>query len=259
MTAGEGAFLTEAASPGWSRDDVAGHACNNNVPMQPSEHGFVVLYLHGIHCQHLHKSAAYTKLFERHGLRVIAPHGARSWWTDKICAEFDANLTAERHIRTNVVGWLAEHWDAQPPRIGLLGTSMGGQGALRLAFKYPNTFPVVAALAPAIDYQIRFEQTDEETLPLMYADAEAARQDTATLHVHPLNWPRNTWYACDPADDKWHESSERLRMKMSALGIPFEYDLETSAGGHTWQYYDHMAPTAVGFIVDRLERERRRV
>ncbi len=55
---------------------------------------------------------------------------------------------------------------------------MGGQGALRLAFKQPRLFPVVAALSPAIDYQSIFDEPQEETLQALYADAEAARGKT---------------------------------------------------------------------------------
>ena len=135
---------------------------------------------------------------------------------------------------------------------------MGGQGALRLAFKHPNRFPVAAAISPAIDYHLRMDEGDE-TLPLMYADREAARQDTATLHVHPLNWPRSVWFACDPVDLRWHEAADRLRMKMSALGIPHEHDLETSGGGHSFEYYSRMAPAALNFVAARLESERLRV
>ena len=135
---------------------------------------------------------------------------------------------------------------------------MGGQGALRLAFKHANVFPVVAAISPAIDYQIRWREGDE-ILQAMYSDAESVRQDTATLHVHPLNWPRNIWFCCDPADHRWHESADRLRMKLGAIGIPHEYDLETTAGGHRFEYYNHMAPRALQFLAERLERERLRV
>ena len=51
-------------------------------------------------------------------------------------------------------------------------------------------------------------------------DAEDVRQDTATLHVHPLNWPRNIWFCCDPIDHRWHESTERLRLEAGRLGNP---------------------------------------
>jgi hypothetical protein len=98
----------------------------------------------------------------------------------------------------------------------------------------------------------------DAVLKQMYRDEEDARQDTATLHVHPLNWPRNIWFCCDPIDYRWHESADRLRMKLYSLGIPHECDLDTSAGGHGFAYYDRMAPAALDFILRRLDQERLR-
>jgi hypothetical protein len=74
-----------------------------------------------------------------------------------------------------------------------------------------------------------------------------------------LNWPRNQFFCCDPTDVRWHESADRLRMKLSSLGVPFECDLETAAGGHTFEYACHMSQRVVGFLAERLERERLRV
>jgi S-formylglutathione hydrolase FrmB len=242
----------------WIETNIAGHACDVFEPVERNPRGFSLIYLHGMHLNRLVDQPAFTAEFERHGLPVAAPFAARSWWTDRICREFDDKLTAERHVLDNVLPFVNEHFASQPPGVGLLGTSMGGQGALRFAFKHPNRFPVAAAISPAIDYHLRWNEGDE-TLPQMYADAETVRQDTATLHVHPLNWPRNIWFACDPADVRWHESADRLHMKLAALGIPHEYDLETSAGGHGFGYYSHMAPRAIEFLVKRLEQESRRV
>lgn len=243
----------------WSEITVAGHACHIYVPPKPSPHGFTVMYLHGLHLARLADHPVFERLFDQRGLRCIAPVTQRSWWTDRICREFDPHLSAERHILDRVLPWLAENWTVRPPRIALLGTSMGGQGALRFAYKHPNVFPVVAAISPAVDYQWKMEQEGDETLEQMYDDPEQARQDTATLHIHPLNWPRHQWFACDPADHRWHESTDKLRMKLYSLGVPYEADLETSGGGHSWEYYERMAEPAIRFIVDRLERERLRV
>ena len=242
----------------WSEIEVASHACDLFEPDEPSPHGYTVIYLHGVHQNRLVDKPAFIEAFDAHGLRVIAPHSKRSWWTDHICAEFDSTITAQEHVRQNVMAEIRRRWDIDVPRIALLGTSMGGQGALRLALKFPDTFPIAAAISPAIDYQIRFDQGDE-TLPLMYRDAEVARQDTATLHIHPLYWPRHTWFCCDPADPDWYESSERIRMKLGALGIPFTCDLETTGGGHGFEYYSRMAADAVAFIANALDRERLRV
>ena len=242
----------------WSEVVVAGHPCDVYDPPKLNEHGWTVIYLHGVHVNRLTDKADFMRQFDRCGLRVIAPITHRSWWSDKICPEFDPQISAERYVLDHVLPFLEQNWSVQPPAIGLLGTSMGGQGALRFSYKHPDTFPVVAAISPAIDYQTRFEEGDE-VLMEMYPDPEAVRQDTATLHIHPLNWPRHQFFCCCPEDHRWWDSADRLRMKLYSLGVPHECDLDTEGGGHGFSYYNIMAERAVDFIAERLERERLRV
>jgi S-formylglutathione hydrolase FrmB len=241
----------------WSEAEVAGHPCHLYEPPHPSKHGEVVLYLHGLQLETPVGHEPFEAQFEKYGLRVIAPVTQCSWWADRISTEFDSCLSAEAYLLEHILPLVAERWGARPPQVALLGISMGGQGALRLAYKYPDTFPVVAAIAPAIDYQIRIDEGDR-LLAQMYGDTEAARQDTATLHIHPLNWPRHQWFSCDPADSRWHDSADRLQMKLAALGVPHEHDLETSAGGHSWQYFHRMAQPSIDFLAERLGQERAR-
>ncbi len=242
----------------WSKISVTGHSCRIFEPTNPSPHGYTILYLHGSHVENLADYPRITQQFEQHGLRVIAPITGVTWWSDRIAEEFDTKITVEKYVLQHVLPFIAERWQCTPPRIALLGLSMGGQGALRLSYKYPNIFPTVAAVFPAIDFQKRIDEGDP-TLSRMYRDAEDGRQDTATLHIHPLNWPRNQWFCCDPDDVRWWDSADRLRMKLFSLGVPFECDLETRAGGHTWKYFSRMAEPAFAFLMDRLERERLRV
>ena len=217
-----------------------------------------MLFLHGSQAGRLEYHPTIVQQFERHGLRVIAPQARHSWWVDRISERFDLQITGERFVLDYVVPFLAKHWECQPPQIALLGASMGGQGALRFAYKYPDIFPVVSSVFPAIDFHMCIEEGDP-VLSKMYRDAEDARQDTATLHIHPLNWPRHQWFCCDPDDTRWYESSDRLRMKLYSLGVPHQCDLETSAGGHGWEYFAHMSEQAIGFLAEGLEKERLRV
>ncbi|MCA9216007.1 MAG: hypothetical protein KDB27_23230 [Planctomycetales bacterium] len=245
----------------WSEVVVAGHVCDVFEPTTRNPNGYVIIYLHGVHQGRLADHQPFVELFEQSGFVVIGPRTARSWWTDKICREFDENLTAQQYVIEHVMPFVREAYGTRPPQIALLGTSMGGQGALRFAYKFPDLFPVVAAISPAIDYQKRLETPEEDDDPLfeMYLDPEAARQDTALLHIHPLNWPRNQFFCCDPTDYRWFDSSDRLRMKLGSLGVPFECDLETSAGGHGFQYYNAMAERAMSYILNSLNSERLRV
>jgi S-formylglutathione hydrolase FrmB len=243
----------------WSNVNVSGHECRIFEPTTPTPHGNTVLYLHCHLGASLRGYPAFTREFDRHGLRVIEPVTGQSWWTDRVWAAFDPNISVEAYVLKHVLPYVAENWNARPPQLALLGVSMGGQGALRMAYKHPNVFPTVAAISPAIDFQKRIQEGIDPMLESLYHDAEEARQDTATLHIHPLNWPRHQFFCCDPADVRWHESADRLRMKLASLGVPFECDLETSAGGHSFEYASHMAPRAVGFIAKSLKEERLRV
>ncbi len=242
---------------GWNTVQVAGHACDVYQPLAPSPHDFTVLHLQeASHSQSDLQTLA--KEFERHGLRVIGASAGPSWWADHIYPEFDSQRTPEQYVLHDVLPYLAAEHRAQPPRIALFGMGMGGQGALRLAYKYPDLFPVVAAISPALDYQKCHEEGDQ-ALRQMYRDAEAARQDTAILHIHPLNWPRHQWFACDPTDLRWFDSTDRLRMKLWSLGVPFECDLDTSSPAGGMQYGQRMLPLAADFIAERLEQERTRI
>jgi S-formylglutathione hydrolase FrmB len=240
---------------GWSSVEISRHECLAYQPAEMSPHGYTILYLHCVECGRLEDHPKLTRLFDKFGFRCLAPVTGESWWTDRIYPPFDPELSAEKFLLARVLPWLDEHWNVHPPQIGLFGISMGGQGALRLSYKRPHIFPVVAAISPAIDYHARMQQGDA-ALRQMYRDPVQARQDTATLHIHPLNWPRHQWFACDPEDYEWYESSDRLRMKLYSLGVPYEADLETSAGGHSWDYYEAMAEPALRFIHDSLEKER---
>lgn len=241
----------------WSEDTVAGHPCDVYQPPEPNPHGLAVIYLHGVHLQRLIDKTPFVESFAAHGLPVVAPMTGPGWWTDRPWPDFDPQLTAERHLLDNVLPYARQRFGSSDRNIGLLGTSMGGQGALRLAYKHPDLFPVVSAISPAIDYQVRFD--DDPILQQMYSDPEAIRQDTATLHIHPLNWPRQQFFCCDPADFRWWDSADRLRMKLYSLGVPHECDLETSGGGHGFDYYNLMAERAVKFLADGLDQERRRL
>lgn len=242
----------------WTEAQVAGHLCDIYEPPQPREQTYVLIYLHGVHLARLCDKSEFCAQFDRFGFRVIAPFAGATWWSDRRCPAFDERFTAETFVRQHVMQFIEQKWEVTPPKVGVFGTSMGGQGALRLAYKYPDVFPVTAAISPAIDYQIRYREGDE-IIRAMYADEEDVRQDTATLHIHPLNWPRHQFFCCDPNDLRWIESVERLQMKLYSLGVPHQYDVETAAGGHGFDYYNDMAPRVMEFLFNALEQERRRI
>src|SRR4051794_26100280 len=117
----------------WTLVDLRGHACRLYEPAAPSEHNYTVVYLHCSESASLRSYEPFMREFDRYGLRVIEPVTGLSWWTDHIWPEFDERFSAEVYVREYVVPMVAERWNARPPALALLGVSMGGQGALRMA------------------------------------------------------------------------------------------------------------------------------
>src|SRR5262249_44327733 len=113
---------------------------------------FGILYLHDLDGSPFRDRPAFTRLFDELRLACVCPQGDHSWWADRLCPEFDPRTTAERYVLDQVVPFFQSRWGLSGRAVGLLGIGMGGQGALRLAFKYPDRFPVVAALAAALEY-----------------------------------------------------------------------------------------------------------
>jgi esterase/lipase superfamily enzyme len=241
----------------WTSELIAGKAADVYQPPGPARPRFGVLFLHPIGNETLRGHDAYTRLLDELGLACVCPMAPSTWWTDRVLPEFDPKLTAERHVLDNVLPFFAERWGLAPRSIGLLGISMGGQGALRLAFRHPRTFPVAAGIASAFDYHEYYGQGF--SLDVMYDSKEQCRQDTALMHIHPSDFPPHLFFCIDPEDVDWYRGNDRMHEKLNALGVPHTIDLTTSAGGHSWGYFDRMAEPALRFVAQGLEKESRRL
>jgi S-formylglutathione hydrolase len=232
----------------WQTHTVSGHAVEVLTPNAPVRGA--VLWLHGYDQRSIRGETAFEAAFSEHGLLVVCPAGGQSWWLDLPSQGFDTPPTPGQLVVDVLPEWIEHEWRIATPRIALAGIGMGGQGAINLGFRNARRFPVVAAIAPDID----FHQWHGAGTPLdqMFPSREAARQQTATLHLHPLNWPRHLLMVCDPQDFACLEGSERLASKLFSSGIPFERDFETRAGGHAWEYFRRMAPRTIRFISENL-------
>lgn len=241
----------------WTVADIAGKPADIFEPSGVARPRFGILFLHGAGLETLRDNPIYSRLLCELQLACICPHGRRCWWTDRICVEFDPNVTTERYLIDRVLPTFHQRWNLAPPGIGLTGISMGGQGALRLAFKHAKLFPAVAAISAALEYHELYGQGT--SLDAMYDSKEQCRQDTAILHVPPHDYPPHIFFAIDPDDAAWYRGNDRLHEKLTALGIPHECDLSTRAGGHSWSYFNHMAERALRFLIGGLEKESRRL
>ena len=252
--------MTPSPRAHWSVVDVAGWPCEVYSPVEPVP-GRAVVHLHDLDCRPLGETPGLREAVEQARLPVLAPHTGRSWWLDRVVPAFDPRVTPERHVIDGILPEVLARFGVAPPQVALIGTGMGGQGALRLSYRHPGLFPVAAALRPAIDFHAAMRRAVDgdddryDTLWAVYGDVERARQDTAILHVHPLNWPRHQWFASDPHDPHWHDGAVRLHSKLAALGIPHTALLDARGSSAP----DTVAVDAVRFVLAALDQESRRL
>lgn len=241
----------------WHRRTIAGKSADVYELPGGASPRFGILYLHPLGLETLVDNVAFTRHLDELRLACVCPHAGRSWWVDRLSSEFDANLTPERFLLDHVLPFFQTTWGLGAGSVGLLGISMGGQGALRLAFRHPRIFPVVAAISSALEFHLLYGHG--YPLDEMYDSREQARQDTAILHVHPSDHPPHVFFCIDPTDADWWRGNDRLHEKLAALGVAHTCDLATRAGGHSWDYFNAMAEPAIRFVEAGLAQTSRRL
>ena len=251
------------ASTDWTCYSVAGHSCELFTPPTILEPGHILLYLHDLQERSPKDFPALYKALGSTGLPVLAPRIGRTWCLQQQLNRFDNTMSAEDYILGPIFDECYRITGATSGGVGLLGWEMGGQAALRLAYRHPDKFPIAAAIAPAIDFHLGMRHGHDwadgelfDTLWEIFDEPEQARQETAILHVHPLNWPRHQWLVSSSNDARWHDGAVRLSSKLIALGIPHTAILDENTHEDLVSAF---ADDAISFIMKSLDAEARRV
>src|SRR6476620_11517098 len=87
---------------GWTRHEIAGKPADVFDP-GPGALPFALIWLHDESGDTPATDPTVTTQLDAHRLGCVAPHGGRSWWVDRVCPEFDGELTAERFVREHVL------------------------------------------------------------------------------------------------------------------------------------------------------------
>jgi pimeloyl-ACP methyl ester carboxylesterase len=127
-------------------------------------------------------------------------------------------------------------------RIGTLGISMGGYGAILLAERYPAVFRAAAAISPAIWTSYRQARSVN---PGAYASASAFAAADAVTHARSLK---------DVAVRVASGASDPFRPGVEALAraLPPGAVVEISRGCHTGQFFQSQVPPSLAFLARHL-------
>jgi S-formylglutathione hydrolase len=235
----------------WSTIEIEGKPSEIFVPESATQPVGVVLFLHGYDGVTLKDNPSYSQEFIKHNVIGLCPLGPQCWWTDAVYPPFDERISPIEFLAKQVPAFCHQAWNLEPPRIAVCGVEMGGQGALQLAYRHARQFPIVVAISPKVDFETWWGHGT--SLDVLFSDREAARQRTAILQLHPLNYPKHQLLLCDPTDHYCFDGILTLASKLSSTGIPFVHEFESRHGGYGWNYPNAMASRVLDFIGSSLE------
>jgi enterochelin esterase-like enzyme len=133
-----------------------------------------------------------------------------------------------------------------PQRIGTMGISMGGYGALLLAEKYPDLFTAVAAISPAI--WTTYPQASSANTGAYASPADFASDDAVT---HAASLADTPVRVASGLDDPFHSGVVAL-----AQALPKSAVVDFSQGCHTGSFFTAQEPPSLGFLGSHLSATR---
>lgn len=142
----------------------------------------VVYLLHGYSGKYsdwVKGAPAIKELADQYQLMIVCPDGNfSSWYID---SPVDPAWKYETYVGTELIDWVDTHYKTIKNRSGraITGLSMGGHGAMYLAFKHQDTFGAVGSTSGGVD--IRPFPNNWKLAKILGTYAE-----------HPENWEKNT-------------------------------------------------------------------
>jgi len=129
-----------------------------------------------------------------------------------------------------------------PQKIGAMGISMGGFGAILLAEKYPSLISAVAAISPAI--WTNYAQAHAANAGAFESTEEFKANDVVTLSQALANTPTRV---ASGDDDPFHPGVEAFVQALPAGSV-----VEFANGCHTDPFFLSQEPPSLGFLSRHL-------
>lgn len=172
---------------------------------------------------------------------VVLPDGEQGYWMNHAdggpqWADFVA-ADLVRHVDASF------RTDATREKRAIGGLSMGGHGAVQIAYNHPDLFSAAGAHSPTVrSYETSPEFFGDPAHFAQYDPVSLARGTSAAAQVL-------TWIDVG-AEDTWRAGARALRDTLTLAGAPVEY--RVLEGEHEGWYWKHYLPEYLGFYSEAL-------
>ena len=227
---------------------VIPETCTEDIP--------VVYLLHGLSDDHTMwcRRTSAERYADKYGVALIMPNADRSFYADmKYGGKYYSYISDELVTYTRELFRLSHKREKN----FICGLSMGGYGAMKIAFRNPETYASVAAFSAVADIVAQINRKPQ-WWPLdviniwgdSAAEVVAGSDDDLFALVEKLNGaeikPRVRHF-CGTEDFLYEDN---IKFKQYMETTDFDYAYFEEAGGHTWDMWDKWLPKALEFFTE---------
>lgn len=184
---------------------------------------------------------------DKYHLIIVCPDGGySSWYFD---SPVDSSMKYETYIGVELPTYIDNHFPTIKNRNAraITGLSMGGHGALFLAFRHSDTFGACGSMSGGVNL---YSSSNKYDIAKRIGDTLHYANNWKELSITGLvaHYPKDSLriiFDCG-YDDAFFKDNHLLHEKMVALKIPHDY-IERP-GKHNWAYWRNALPYQLLFF-----------
>ena len=178
-------------------------------------------------------------LADAYNIIIVCPDGQDSWYFD---SPIDPSMQFETYVSKELVEYIDSHYRTHADRFmrAITGLSMGGHGALFLAFRHPDVFWSCGSMSGNMDitqypdsWHIKDRLGEQAANPQRWRD-HAVCNLVGQLKDSPLK-PAQNIIIDDGLNDIFIKNNIALHDQLVAAGI--DHDFIVRPGRHSWDYW----------------------
>jgi S-formylglutathione hydrolase FrmB len=221
---------------------------------QGKEKRFPVLYLlHGYsdNSGRWAEKTSIRDLAEQYGIIVVCPDGGfSSWYFD---SPEDPSFRYETFVSKELVAEIDKRFPTLPQRASraIAGLSMGGHGALFLAFRHPDLYGAAVSFSGGVDLRPFPNNWDIAKRLGSLKDHPDRWKDYSVITLAENVTPGQQALSIDCGEEDFFITVNRnLHNLLLARKVPHDY--AERPGGHNWGYWANAIKYQMLFISDHL-------
>jgi S-formylglutathione hydrolase FrmB len=228
----------------------------------PAGRKFPAVYLlHGNGGSYLNWSnysdvSKYAGLDASGGAILVMPQGDSSYWVNAALKPEDRY---EDYLTRDLIADVEARFPVEPSRKGraIVGVSMGGYAAIKLALTRPDLFIFAGAISPALDVPSRrfsFRRASQywRFKTIFGPWGSPTRKSSDPFLLVQSSVPSTTPYLFITAGQQEALADPITRFTKRLQNRGFAYQFQTKPGGHDWTEWDEQIPSCFENLLQHL-------